>query len=42
VHYVVLLHKEESDQNLNGKAFYQVEGKALKVVHLNELVKVDA
>jgi hypothetical protein len=34
----MLLHKEESNQDLNSKALYQVQGKALEIVHLNELI----
>jgi hypothetical protein len=37
----VLLHKEESNQDLYGKALDQIQGEALEVIHLNELIEID-
>ena len=40
MHDVMLFHEEETDENLDCKAFDQIQREALKVVHLNELVEI--
>ena len=38
---VVLPHIVQRDQDLYRKSLYQAQGEALKIVHLDEVVKVD-
>ncbi len=42
MHNVVLLHKEESNENLYGESLDQIQGKALEIVHFYELIEIDA
>ena len=39
---LVLSHVVERDQDLNGETLYQTQREALKVVHLYEIIQVDA
>ena len=38
----MLFHKEKRDEDLDGEAFDQVQGKALEIVHFYEFVHVNA
>ena len=40
MHNAMLFHKEERDQNLYSKSLDQIQRKALKVIHLYELIEI--
>ena len=42
MHDVVLTHVVERNEDLDGEPFDQAQGEALEVVHLDEVVEVDA
>lgn len=39
---IMFLHKEQRDQYLYRESFDQTQGKPLKIVHLYELIQIDA